>query len=381
MKQFIKTHPKHTLLYGLGGTLVAAIFAMGGLIWTSSNDLYAEQANQSQQYVSSVSRALAGARSTSAAAQSQSSRESTAAKAPASNVPAPQASTPTPAPAATSNTTSGSNLKSLKLFVDPARAGMPAPLNAAPVATWLGGWNGDIQTTTNTIVTAATNAGSVATLVAYNIPCRDACDGYSAGGASSADAYKAWIRGLAAGIGNRKAVVILEPDSLAQITSLKNSSDQATRYALLQDAVTVLTTQTQASVYLDAGHSNWISATDMAGRLQKAGISQAAGFALNVSNFETTANNTSYGNTISSKVGGKHFVIDTSRNGNGPGDTWCNPWGRAIGETPSVSTSGNVDAYLWVKVPGESDGDCGKGYPSAGQYWSAYAQQLLANRR
>ncbi|MCW2873942.1 glycoside hydrolase family 6 protein, partial [Actinacidiphila oryziradicis] len=34
-----------------------------------------------------------------------------------------------------------------------------------------------------------------------------------------------------------------------------------------------------------------------------------------------------------------------------------------------------VDAYLWVKRPGESDGSC-RGAPPAGQWWSDYALRL-----
>jgi endoglucanase len=50
-------------------------------------------------------------------------------------------------------------------------------------------------------------------------------------------------------------------------------------------------------------------------------------------------------------------VIDTSRNGNGPGSTWCDPAGRALGQAPSLSTgTPSVEAFLWIKVPGEADG-------------------------
>jgi endoglucanase len=90
-----------------------------------------------------------------------------------------------------------------------------------------------------------------------------------------------------------------------------------------------------------------------------------------------------YGKELSALVGGKHFVIDTSRNGNGPyeeGDParrWCNPPGRALGETPTTRTAGPlVDAYLWVKRPGESDGEC-RGGPKAGQWWQRYARGLV----
>ncbi|NEE07199.1 glycoside hydrolase family 6 protein, partial [Streptomyces sp. SID7499] len=74
--------------------------------------------------------------------------------------------------------------------------------------------------------------------------------------------------------------------------------------------------------------------------------------------------------------------IDTSRNGNGPytggdpAESWCNPPGRALGEAPTTQTGDErVDAYLWIKRPGESDGDC-KGGPKAGAWWPEYALGL-----
>lgn len=72
-----------------------------------------------------------------------------------------------------------------------------------------------------------------------------------------------------------------------------------------------------------------------------------------------------------------NFVIDTSRNGQGhwtptasypdPQD-WCNPPGRGLGQTPTADTGhALIDAYLWVKIPGESDGECTRGLGPAGE--------------
>ena len=99
--------------------------------------------------------------------------------------------------------------------------------------------------------------------------------------------------------------------------------------------------------------------------LYLSGISHDAGFSLNVANFYTTAQSVAYGRRLSKMVGGKHFVIDTSRNGNGapPGgagvNEWCNPPGRALGHVPTLHPGiAGVDALLWVKYPGQSDGSC-----------------------
>ncbi len=246
---------------------------------------------------------------------------------------------------------------------------------AQPAAAWFGGWSGDIRVAVDARLTEITDAGALPVLVAYNIPNRD-CSGYSGGGAPSPEAYKQWIRAFGEGLEGRKAAVVLEPDAVA-LTGCLSKADEATRLRLIEDAVSVLKAE-GAAVYVDAGHSNWVSATEMAARLDGAGISQADGFSLNVSNFRTTDESTSYGKDLSSRVGGKHFVIDTSRNGLGssPDDQWCNPPGRALGKRPTDATADPlVDAYLWIKPPGESDGTCNGG-PAAGQWWADYALGL-----
>ncbi len=122
----------------------------------------------------------------------------------------------------------------------------------------------------------------------------------------------------------------------------------------------------------------------MANRLNDAGIARARGFALNVANFNTTPADITYGKAISLRLGGNRpFVIDISRNGNGPDPygQWCNPPGRAIGANPTtVSGDPFVDALLWIKTPGSSDGVCRAGEPVAGTYWPTYADGLVRAR-
>lgn len=243
-------------------------------------------------------------------------------------------------------------------------------------ASWLGNWNTNIQADANSQTTAITGTGATPVFVAYNIPQRD-CGGLSGGGGVGADAYRTWIEGLANGIGSRKAVVILEPDALAAMGCL-SSADQQSRLDLLKYAVSTLRAKGQIFVYLDAGHPGWQSASTMADRLIKAGVDIASGFSLNVSNFLYTSNNISYGESISSLVSGKHFVIDTGRNGLGPtsDNQWCNPAGRAIGNRPTTLTNNAlIDAFLWIKIPGESDGAC-SGYPSSGTWMPEFALGL-----
>ncbi len=256
-------------------------------------------------------------------------------------------------------------------------------LAETPMAKWFGEWSGDVRAAANNYVSPAANVGQVPTLIAYNIPQRD-CGSYSAGGSSSSAAYKSWIDSFAAGIGQRKAIVILEPDALAGMDCL-NAADQQTRIDLVSYGVQALRNHSQAAIYIDAGHTTWQTAGVMANRLKAANIANATGFSLNISNFQTTSSNTNYGASISSLVDNKHFVIDTSRNGNGPtsGDmAWCNPDGRAFGAMPTLQTGTSVvDAYLWLKNPGESDGNCGSTQfgvtpPPAGGWWPEYVLML-----
>jgi endoglucanase len=245
---------------------------------------------------------------------------------------------------------------------------------AQPTATWFGDWNADVRKDVSNVVGQAASQGALPVLVAYDIPNRD-CGSYSAGGAGDAQKYGQWIKGFADGINGRKAVVILEPDAVAGSDCL-SSPARDTRLSMIRDAVKTLK-NAGAFVYIDAGNAHWIKADAMADRLRKAGIDLADGFSLNVSNFFSTNDNIAFGNSLSHLVGGKHYVIDTSRNGlastNGQ---WCNPAGQSLGAPPTTQTGRElVDAFLWVKLPGESDGTCNGG-PKSGQFWADYALGL-----
>jgi endoglucanase len=151
---------------------------------------------------------------------------------------------------------------------------------------------------------------------------------------------------------------------------------------LIAYAVDSLRQNPGVAVYVDGGHSNWVAAGEMANRLRAAGIERATGFAVNVSNFQPTDALINYGRELSGLLGGKPFVIDTSRNGRGPrGAEWCNPAGAGLGEAPTTATGDDaVHAFLWVKRPGESDGSCGQcASTPAGQFCTSYALELAQN--
>ncbi|MFF7329329.1 glycoside hydrolase family 6 protein [Streptomyces sp. NPDC008150] len=251
-----------------------------------------------------------------------------------------------------------------------------------PQAQWLDGPHPGPAVRAGT--TAAARAGRTAVLVAYYVPNRD-CGQYSTGGAADAAEYRAWVDEFAAAVGDRAAYVIVEPDAVAQVVAGCTRVVASERYALLAHAVQHLGRLPHTRVYLDAGNSGWIpEAWRLVDALRASGVADADGVALNTSNFQTNQASSAYGDWLSKDLGGTHYVIDTSRNGNGPAegaDSWCNPPGRALGTPPTTGT-GNalLDAYLWIKRPGESDGTC-RGGPAAGRWWPSYALELARNAR
>ncbi|MEU9195753.1 glycoside hydrolase family 6 protein [Streptomyces hundungensis] len=268
---------------------------------------------------------------------------------------------------------------------DDGRAALIRKIAEQPVGAWIAGDRPEAAVRAAT--GAAAKAGRMALLVLYNIPHRD-CGQFSRGGAPDDDAYRDWVDQVARGIGERPTMVVLEPDAILHLVDgCTPEPFHAARYALLKAAVERLKQQPATKVYVDAGNAGWRSPDALDEPLRRAGIQSADGFAVNVSNFQTTGASREFGERLSAKVGGKHFVIDTSRNGNGPytegdpAENWCNPPGRALGERPTTETaSGVIDAYVWAKRPGESDGPC-RGGPPAGAWWPEYALALAGNSR
>ena len=303
-----------------------------------------------------------------------------------------------------------------------------------PQAVWFtSGTPAQVQQQVHKTIVQAAFEHAVPVLVAYDIPGRD-CAQFSAGGALSQADYQAWINGLAAGIGHARALVLVEPDGLGNLpsdchlpTSVYPFTD-ADRIAEINYAVGALTKNPNASVYLDGTHSAWQSVGTMTQRLLEGGVQQARGFYLDVSNYQPNPELVDYGTWISDciamvtdphnwafglpadcasqyfpatqsdfstwglttqwyaanmgdAVASTHFVVDTSRNGQGPNSmqsfaaapfnqpssvisklasgNWCNPPAAGLGPRPTSDTGVPLlDAYLWVKIPGESDGQC-----------------------
>jgi endoglucanase len=317
-----------------------------------------------------------------------------------------------------------------------------------PTATWLtGGSPSAAAGEAGRIAHDADVDGSVPVFVLYNVPGRD-CSQASGGGASSGSAYLAWVEAIADALGDSHAIVLLEPDGVALLPSDCSQPDSFGRLHLIADAAHALRADTNARIYLDAGHSRWHPTAEISRRLVDAGVDRTDGFIENVANYQTTEQATAWGHWVTRCIwygthvqqGGfascpnqfdapnpddpgtwqlidalyadlvgdvpadklPHFVVDTSRNGRGPwtpppessGDqqVWCNPPGRGVGMQPTTATNDPlVDAYLWVKVPGESDGPCLRGTagpldpvrkrvdPPAGEWFPEFALELARN--
>lgn len=248
-----------------------------------------------------------------------------------------------------------------------------------PVATWLGEWftGATLTSQVSQKVNAAAAQNRTAVFVTYAVPNRD-CGSYSSGG-MDLDSYLSWNRTLAAALTGKPAAVVVEPDGLAMLTGSQCPGEAGRRIAAIKGAVDILSAA-GVPVYIDAGHSGWVSPETMASLLESVDVERARGFATNVSNYRYTSYERAYADRVSQLTGGSHYVVDVSRNGAGWKGDWCNPGGAALGMNPRVVTTGShMDAALWIKTPGASDGTCNGG-PSAGQWWDSYALMLVRNR-
>jgi endoglucanase len=275
------------------------------------------------------------------------------------------------------------------------------PIASQPRANWFtgfsepGAWLQDGLETANRVrcaITGSTHATAV--LVLYNIPNRDLLGAHSQGGADTAQRYLEYVAEFSNGIRNATQagfrdvlhpppIVILEPDALADCQNM-DPIKRWTRIELVKTAHKAILWTAPCHLYIDIGNPDFITdPLEAADILEEAGIFEGnsckpRGFSVNVSNFYSTEKCEAYADEISAHLDGVHYVIDTSRNGNGHihKDQWCNPPGRRLGTPPTIDTGHELcDAYLWIKNPGESDGP-ENGGPEAGKFWPEYALEL-----
>jgi cellulose 1,4-beta-cellobiosidase len=324
----------------------------------------------------------------------------------------------------------------------PTDAPLIRKVEAYPTAIWL-----DSITSTANVgrhldnakqVQLKTGQPTLTVFVVYDLPNRDCAAKSSAGELKVSEngeaRYKTeFIDPIAAQFrahSDQPIVVILEPDSLANLaTNLGNPSCAAAADAyMLSEAYAISTLALpNVSIYLDAAHAGWLGwdgnrsrIVEIFKRVMKlaGGYHKVRGFATNVSNYNTLRgrdgkklepsdpcpDEISYvhhlGDTLA-RHGVKHkkFIIDTARNGKGGlrrrWGSWCNVKGAGLGERPGVSDDSAVDAYFWIKPPGESDGvsdpkaprydsscssgDSASGAPQAGEWFESYFLDLVRN--
>ena len=109
--------------------------------------------------------------------------------------------------------------------------------------------------------------------------------------------------------------MIYEPDCIPHMEDM-GVVDGLKRLSLIKKSVEMLS-RTNSLVYLDIGHPTWLSVPKAVSYLRMCDIHKVRGFSINTSNYYATTTCYKYGKTISKRLDGKHFVIDTSRNGNG----------------------------------------------------------------
>ncbi|MFE5407297.1 glycoside hydrolase family 6 protein [Microbacterium sp. NPDC056569] len=255
-------------------------------------------------------------------------------------------------------------------------------LSAQPTAVWLTPEGDPLDVVGERIAHLAAEAREQSARIAvvvYGLPGRD-CGGHSAGGLD-ADAYVEWTNALGAALrdaADTAPIVILEPDSLALAPECGNVAE---RVEQLSAAVTALSAD-GTWIYVDGGHSRWLPADEMADLIDQVdraarqdGGGSIRGFVTNVSNFQATDDEVAYAHDVAARLEGLHAIIDTGRNGAGANGEWCNPRNRLIGEAGGTIGDEVVDTNLWIKPPGESDGECNGG-PAAGRWWPEAAVEL-----
>ncbi len=263
----------------------------------------------------------------------------------------------------------------LKKTTDPEQIRKLTVLATTPTGIWQTA-NSKLDIFTAKIADAKATA-KTPIVVLYAIP-NIGCG--SSGTANTAE-YRNWVAQRAAILQGTGAIVVIEPDAVAQFGCL--SAEQLTvRKESLNAAIEELA-KTDAKIYVDAGHSEWVEANVIADRLNTLSMERTKGIAVNVSNFQTNEDSKQYASDVLSGLNVKDLraVVDSSRNGVGPpsDNQWCNALGRRVGMASTYTQDGVVDGYLWIKVPGESDGtgpECSNGIKE-GSFWLEYALGLV----
>lgn len=184
-----------------------------------------------------------------------------------------------------------------------------------PRAVWDGYWDGSPRRTAQESIYDSTHGDpNLLTQVAiFRLSPWENCSGYWS--EANQASYKAWIRGYAAGIGASRVALILQPDLPFALCVSSAVPEQLISYA-----ADVFNALPHTTVYVDAGTYAWYKPALMARMLERSGIWHSRGFALNVTQYGSTADELKWGAAINRALAAagarhKHFVINTDENG------------------------------------------------------------------
>jgi endoglucanase len=194
-----------------------------------------------------------------------------------------------------------------------------AKIALRPLTIWAGGWfpDGYAQTVARQIIRDTTqgNPAVLSQIAVFRLEPWEgqACTG--TWGRRDQGSFRAWVNGFARGIGTSRVALILQPD-----LPFAACAHSGTPTSLVAYAARRFNALRHTTVYIDAGAAAWLSPGAMAAILERSGIRHARGFALNVTQYGSTALELEYGAQIvhalqAAGVAGKHFVVNTDENG------------------------------------------------------------------
>jgi endoglucanase len=264
------------------------------------------------------------------------------------------------------------------------RAALMWKIAREPKFHWFGRWSR--MEWVRDHIAQAERDGAVPLIAVMRHEGRRCGDDYDGGGPAEDERTRQWYRAFADVVGAHRVVIAFEPDSLGTIDCLGPRWRQ-NRLDLLRYGVDVVSQLPNATVYLEAGASDWEAAHRTAAQLSYIGIHKVRGFMLNVTHYAWTLANIRHGLKISGQVGGKPFIVNTATNGRGPvhwrnargrvQNVWCHPLRRGLGPPPTTTTHHpKVDAYMWINRPGYSGGSCNGGPLPVGSWWPERALEL-----
>ncbi|KAG1701945.1 hypothetical protein DVH05_010435 [Phytophthora capsici] len=233
-------------------------------------------------------------------------------------------------------------------------------------------------------LTSKCSEDSRMTIVVYGIPNKDCNAGYSSGGSVSNTAdYKTFLSDLTTAVGDRKVLYVVEPDAVGLLAEDGGCGSSAGYLDNLKIAVKALSANANAELYVDVGYwtleydSQRSKVVTVMKELATSGTLK--GVAINTSNYRSTSQLSQLCTNFQTAMGSKTMscIADTSRNYVAPTTTdWCNVLTAGIGAPPTSETNvSNLDYFMWIKPPGESDGTCNGG-PAAGSFFETGFQKL-----